>query len=63
MGVDPNNIEIDWSSSIPGANSTANTDTSSSAGTNQNPLITSCMEGANLLISHDVYTENGTNHK
>lgn len=60
MGVDPNNINIDWSSLANGANSTVNTITSSTTGTTQNPLITSCTEGANPLISHEVFTENGS---
>lgn len=60
MGVDPNNINIDWSSLANGANSTVNTITSSATGTTQNQLITSCTEGANPLISHEVFTENGS---
>lgn len=62
MGVDPNNIEINWSSSVAGTSSTTN-NVASSTGTTQNPLITSCIEGSIQLISHEVYTENGTNHK
>lgn len=60
MGVDPNSINIDWSSLANGANSTINTITSATGAT-QNPLITSCTEGANPLISHEVYTENDSN--
>jgi hypothetical protein len=61
MSVDPNNIKIDWSST--GTNSAVNTVTSSATGTTQNPLITSCTEGANPLISHEVFTENGSKQK
>jgi hypothetical protein len=61
MIVDPNNIKIDWSST--GKNSAVNTVTSSATGTTQNPLITSCTEGANSLISHEVFTENGSKQK
>lgn len=63
MGIDPNSIKIDWSSTTTGTNSTANTVTSSTTGTAQNPLITSCTEGANPLISHEVFTENGSRNK
>lgn len=63
MGVDPNNVNIDWSSITNGANTTINTVASPATGTTQNPLITSCTEGANPLISHEVFTENGSRKK
>ncbi len=63
MGIDPNNINVDWSSLANGVNSTVNTITSTPTGTTHNPLITSCTEGVNPLISHEVFTENGSKEK
>lgn len=63
MGVDPNDIDIDWSSLANQTNSTENTIPLSATDTTQRPLITSCTEGANPLMSHEVFTQNGSKKK
>lgn len=54
MGVDPNDIRIDWSQSVESTgSSTVNSEET------QNPLISPYTEGANRLISHEIFTYNG----
>lgn len=63
MGVDPNDIDIDWSSLANQTNSTENTILLSATDTTQRPLITSCTESANPLMSHEIFTQNGSKEK
>ena len=53
MGVDPNDIVVDW-----GNQSTENTERAlaTSPSNNANPLITSCNEGVNVLVGHETFT-------
>lgn len=57
MSVDPNNVSVDWSTVNPGSNININTQLTNAE--TSNPLITSCTEGTNTLISHEIFTENG----
>lgn len=57
MSVDPNNVSVDWSTVNSGSNININMQPTNVE--TSNPLITSCTEGTNALISHEIFTENG----
>lgn len=56
MGVDPNNVSVDWSAANPDSN--INVNTLSTNAETPNPLITPCIESKNPLISKGFFTEN-----
>lgn len=57
MSVDPNDFPVDWSTT--NSDSNINIGTQPTNAETSNPLITSCTEGANSLISHEIFTEGG----
>lgn len=62
MGIDPNNVSIDWSTI--NSDSNVNVAPQSTSTGASNPLITTCIEnGNNLLISHEIFTENHSDKK
>ena len=66
MSNDPNKVQVDWTKiaaqSVGNVQSTNLTQTN--LGISQvNPLITSCNEGANLLVGHGNFGYNGVDKK